>query len=370
MEITRGPLDDTSRPSSSEQPGSRISSTFELDVLTSDADIYQTLSDQNITEVTEYESENFKLQKAFEEMRKLDERLYVEACKEKGIRRQGKELQAQLWRDFLLNKPDGHRECANEALNTNLFLGLEAHTGEEEPFSSVFETEVTDFEHVGDNQWLEDSYQEVGDNQLKGSWFESFQSKNTQKNFELVSGEVLLTDAQKVRLAELLREIDEEEESGTRGPGSKDTMRAGSVLTGHGYTPEPPDLEKLIEIDSKIHLLLPAEEYHLLQSSYTNISLYLGLGSKVGWKCDGDRQPGETVLQDIKERREQELRLQEIQQQLEILDCRQEMISESPPVTEEQLRSLLDECELTESWIQGREGNETSGDLEDDHLSF
>lgn len=41
--------------------------------------------------------------------------------------------------------------------------------------------------------------------------------------------------------------------------------------------------------------------------------------------CDGDPQPGEKVLQDIRERRGQERRLQEIQEQLEILGQSQEM---------------------------------------------
>lgn len=49
-------------------------------------------------------------------------------------------------------------------------------------------------------------------------------------------------------------------------------MRAVSVLTGHGYTPEPSDLEKLIDIDSKIHVFHPVEEYQSIQSSYTNMS--------------------------------------------------------------------------------------------------
>lgn len=53
--------------------------------------------------------------------------------------------------------------------------------------------------------------------------------------------------------------------------------------------------------------------------------VYQGHGSEIGWKCDGDPQPGEKVLQDIKERRGQERRLQEIQQQLEILGRGQEM---------------------------------------------
>lgn len=47
--------------------------------------------------------------------------------------------------------------------------------------------------------------------------------------------------------------------------------------------------------------------------------VHQGRGSEVGWKCSGDQQPGEKVLQDIKERRKQEQQLQKIQQQLEIL---------------------------------------------------
>lgn len=63
--------------------------------------------------------------------------------------------------------------------------------------------------------------------------------------------------------------------------------------------------------------------------------VYQAHGSNVGWKCDGDPQPGETVLQDTKERRGQERRLQEIQQQLEILGRGQEMT-----VSSKQLRSF------------------------------
>lgn len=53
--------------------------------------------------------------------------------------------------------------------------------------------------------------------------------------------------------------------------------------------------------------------------------VYQGHGSEVSWKCDGDPQPGEKVLLDIKVRRGLEWRLQEIQQQLEILGQSHEM---------------------------------------------
>lgn len=46
------------------------------------------------------------------------------------------------------------------------------------------------------------------------------------------------------------------------------------------------------------------------------------------------------------------------------------MQNESPQLTEEQLLTLLEECELTERWIQNHERNGTSWDLEKDNSSF
>lgn len=53
----------------------------------------------------------------------------------------------------------------------------------------------------------------------------------------------------------------------------QEDMWAVSALTDQGYTPEPSDLEQLIDIDSKIRLLLPVEEFLSVQNSYTNISM-------------------------------------------------------------------------------------------------
>lgn len=53
----------------------------------------------------------------------------------------------------------------------------------------------------------------------------------------------------------------------------QEDMWAVSVLTDQGYTPEPSDLEQLIDIDSRIRRLLPVEEFLSVQSSYTNLSV-------------------------------------------------------------------------------------------------
>ncbi|XP_068577887.1 fibrous sheath-interacting protein 1 isoform X3 [Cebidichthys violaceus] len=363
MEIIKGNLEDISRPASSEQTGSRVSSVslphsdrvgpttpFSLVVLTKDAaDIQSQMSSEGTTinssargpdrnqcssEVPDEENEDSKLQRAIEEMRRLDEILSAKICTEKEVKRQRKELQAQLWQEFLQNKPKGHCECAQEAMNTRLFLALEAPTGteEEDDFVPVFETQVPDCEHNRDDAWrqyLEQSEKKPGgctesselsredtgeEEQFEGSHCGASKSKKKQKDFvkrniELVIGEgdhALLTRAEKEHLAGLLQGVDEEEEDAARGADSE------------------------------------------------------GRGSEVGWMYYGDLQPGEKVLQDIKERRGQERRLQEIQQQLEILNQGQEMTNESPDLTEEQLLSLLDECELTESGTQDLETNDTT----------
>ncbi|XP_030574514.1 fibrous sheath-interacting protein 1 isoform X4 [Archocentrus centrarchus] len=371
MEIIRGSLDDISRPVSSEQTGSRVSSVslphsdricptapFSLVVLPNDAAHIQLPSssedttadsaargpgkDQSHTDASEEDNEHFKLQRAIEEIKRLDEILSAKICKQKEIRRQRKELQAKLWQEFLQNRPEGHSESAQEALNTRLFLALEAQneTEEEDDFVPVFDTQIPEHEQNGNNQHLKPSkkrpdsliksfggeYEDTGEDQFESSCSGDSKGMNKQKDF-------------------VKKNIEE-------------TMWAVSVLTGQGYTPEPSDLEHLIDIDSKIRLLLPVEEFHSVQSSYTNVTMSQGPGSEVCWKCDGDPQPGEKVLQDIKERRGQERRLQEIQRQLELLGQSQEMTSESPDLTEEQLLGLMDGCELKESWSQDLEMND------------
>uniref|UniRef100_A0A8C9Z9K3 Fibrous sheath-interacting protein 1 n=2 Tax=Sander lucioperca TaxID=283035 RepID=A0A8C9Z9K3_SANLU len=264
-------------------------------------------------------------------MRRLDEILSAKICIEKEVKRQRKELKAKLWQELQQNKPEGHSECAQEAMNTRLFLALEAPTGTEEEdddFVPVFETQVPDCEHIRDSQYLEQSekrpdsstesfelgHEEKREEQFEGSHCGASKGKKKQKDFvkrniELVSGEedkVFMTQAEKERLADLLREVDEED--GARGADSEEDMWAVSVLTGQGYSPEPSDLEQLIDIDSKICLLLPAEELLSVQSSFTNLSMSQ---------------------------------------------------NESPDFTEEQLLSLLDGCELTESRTLDLETNDT-----------
>ncbi|XP_019940786.2 fibrous sheath-interacting protein 1 isoform X2 [Paralichthys olivaceus] len=387
METIRGSLEDSSRPASCEETSSRVSRRCPAAGVQIQRSSEETTTSSSAcgpgqgqchSDVTDAGMEDSELQRAIKEMRRLDEILSAKICREVEVKRQRKELQAKLWQD-LLNKPEGYSECAHEALNTKLFLALEAGRGKEEEeekedyYVSVFETQVPDSDC--DGQRLEQSDKkpdnstdssETWEEQCEDSHCGASRGKKKQRDFvkrniELAVGDGdLLTQAEKQRLAELLQQIDEEEDDGARGTDSEEDKWAVSVLTGQGYTPVPSDLEQLIDIDSKMRLLLPVEEFVSVQSSYTNINVSQGRGSEVGWKCNWDPQPGEKVLQDRKERRGLERQLQEIQQQLEILGRSPEMTNESPDLTEEELLSLLDECELTESWIQELETTDTT----------
>lgn len=49
------------------------------------------------------EKEDLKLQRAIEEMRRLDEILSANICKEKEAKRQRKQLQEKLWQELLVD---------------------------------------------------------------------------------------------------------------------------------------------------------------------------------------------------------------------------------------------------------------------------
>nr|XP_057947037.1 fibrous sheath-interacting protein 1 isoform X2 [Doryrhamphus excisus]XP_057947038.1 fibrous sheath-interacting protein 1 isoform X2 [Doryrhamphus excisus]XP_057947039.1 fibrous sheath-interacting protein 1 isoform X2 [Doryrhamphus excisus] len=302
---------------------------------------------------TDEEKQDPELQKAIEEMRRLDEVLSTCMCRLKKTKSQRKALQAQLWQELKETFEGGCSESSHEAMNARLFMALEAPVGPpvSDDFVTVFQTQLSDFEldrrlqrllesdEVSDN-WS-DASESVCEETAEESHGEDANGKKKQKNFvkrniELASGkggQVLLTQAEEERLAELLRDIDEEEEDGDADNG--ENMWALPASTSQGYVQGNADLERLNAIDAELRVFqLPS-----LQNSFNE-----ACGSDVRTKRDGDVQPGDKVLQDIKERRTHEMQLQEIQRQLDLLGQDQEMTSESEALSEQQLLSLLDGC--------------------------
>ncbi|XP_041711132.1 fibrous sheath-interacting protein 1 isoform X2 [Coregonus clupeaformis] len=416
MDITRGSLDDISRPASSERsrPGSRVSTVLMPDVgrvchpsptslvvLSDDApnnkqdhsNSHENLKspdeslpekDHFIGDVSDEENEDPELQMAIKKMKILDKILASRISNEKEVKRKGKELHQKLWQELLI-KPNRYSEWADEAENTRMFLALAPSSthgsSEEVDFVPVFGTQVPNKEYERHNRQVEESEKdlnntaadlaEVGQeeraDESEGSQSGVPRGKNkpdfVKKNIELASGAggpMQMTQDEKYRLEELLRDMEEEEGDNAGKAGCEGDMWVVPVPAGEGYTPEPTERDQLIHIDSRLQLLLPVEDFLSVRSPYPDHSLPQAQDLEAGWDSEGDRLPGEKVLQDIREKRGQERRLQEIQLHLELLGQGQEMTFDTPILLEEQLRTLLEKCEISQSWGHGLGTGDTS----------
>eukprot|EP00063_Salmo_salar_P091089 XP_014065924.1 PREDICTED: fibrous sheath-interacting protein 1 isoform X4 [Salmo salar] len=325
MDITRGSLDDISRPASNERsrPGSRVStvslpevgrvfhpSPTSLVVLSDDApnnkqdhsNSHENLKspdeslpekDHSIGDVFDELNEDPELQKAIKKMKILDTILASRISNEKEVKRKGKELRQKLWQELLQIKPNSSSEWADEAENTRMFLALapsSTHGSSEElDFAPVFGTQVPDKEYERHNRQVEESEKdtaadlaEVGHeeraDESEGSQSGVPRGKNKQdfvkKNIELASGAggpVQMTQEEKYRLEELLRDMEEGDNAGKAG--CEGDLWAAPVQAGEGYTPEPTERDQLIHIDSRLQLLLPVEDFLSVRSPYPDHSL-------------------------------------------------------------------------------------------------
>ncbi|XP_058254424.1 fibrous sheath-interacting protein 1 isoform X2 [Hemibagrus wyckioides] len=359
MDITKGNLDDISRPASSERsrPGSRVSNLVlsegvrmsqdrigALEVLSSElteTQVWQTIEENNLDcpsenltsdqDVAEEENKDPELQKAIMKMKRLDKILATKMSTEKEVKKQGRELHQKLWKELKDHKMVRSSECTtDEAENTRLFLALTSNTfsGSEVIGKSSNSVEVgPEVKEVK----LTESRQHVTD---KNKHRQDF----IKRNIELASSAGSLgplTQEEKKRLEELLKDIDEEETyvDPTAKTETDFTLCAVSTTPDEGYRPQAAELEQLLHIDGKLQLLLPVEEFLSVRGPY-------GYHSFSQVKKAGEL--GERVLRDMKESREQEECLCEIQQQLQLLTKRQHPDS----LTEEQIKSLLMECEM------------------------
>ncbi|CDQ71325.1 unnamed protein product [Oncorhynchus mykiss] len=243
MDITRGSLDDISRPASNERsrPGSRVStvslpdvgrvfhpSPTSLVVLSDDAP-----NNKQPIYVSDEENEDPELQKAIKKMKILDKILASRISNEKEVKRKGKELHQKLWQELLPNRSS---EWADEAENTRMFLSLapsSTHGSSEElDFAPVFGTQVPDKEYERHNRQdlnttaadLAEVCHEERADESEGSWSGVPRGKNKQdfvkKNIELASGAggpVQMTQEEKYRLEELLRDMEEGDNAGKAG---------------------------------------------------------------------------------------------------------------------------------------------------------
>ncbi|KAL0969158.1 hypothetical protein UPYG_G00223260 [Umbra pygmaea] len=411
MDITRSSLDDISRPAFSERSrtGSRVSyvplpdtgrfrhpSPTSLVVLSDDTpnnnqghNSYENPEspDESLPSENDSSGEENKdpeVQKAIKKMKKLDKILASSILYEEQVKRKGKELHQTLWQELMQIKPSRSSECADETENTRRFLSeftSSAHGSiEDMAFVPVFGTEVpykecerhtmqvdeSEEDLVNKEADLDEVSHEEGDDKSKSSKGRLLRDKHKQdflkRNIELAScagDPVQMTQQEKNRLKELLRDLEDEEDDAGNTDGERD-LWAVRVPVGEGYSPELEERNQLNLIDSRLQILLPFEVFLSVRSPYPDHNMPQAQALEAGRHSGGDRLPGEKVLQDVRESRALERRLNEIQLELEQLGQNQEMTYHTPALEEEQLRSLLEECEVSQSWGHGLMIGETS----------
>ncbi|NXP07705.1 FSIP1 protein, partial [Thinocorus orbignyianus] len=293
-----------------------------------------------------------QIQEAIKKMNKLDTILAKKRFKERAIKNQGKEMRTKLWEELQSIRTTGSHE---EIENTKLFLALipswqntadPCHAKEDELCTSVFHTQIQpedyDCHEIQHNQ---DYPSELETNEfLNQAEKTQSKSKNNQdfikKNIELAKdsgNQIVMLEGERKRLIELLKDTEVEIELQSL----KENV-SGWLAPGEGYTPEPVEFHHLSEIDIKLKVLLSNEDFSVTPSSCSKTASQIFQESLVYANRNLEAVPGEKVLRDNKEQRDQQNRLKEIDHQLKSLQ--RNLTEEQMGVSEEQLKTLLEEC--------------------------
>ncbi|NXO62852.1 FSIP1 protein, partial [Phainopepla nitens] len=290
-----------------------------------------------------------QIQAAIKKMNKLDTILEKQRLKEKVVKKQGKEMRAMLWEELQSIRTTGGHE---EVENTNQFLALlsswhdisdPSHAEEDEVCTSVFHTHMNSEDDCHKAQENQDYPSDLETEKTA----EKTHSKNKtsqhfiKKNIELAKdsgNQFVMLEGERKRLTELLKDTED-------GNELQDLEENVSVwqAPGEGYTPEPMQFHLLNEIDNKLQLLsdreLPAPS-----SSSSKCPSQIYQESLVYANRSPETVPGEKALRDNKEKRDQQYRLKEIDYELESLVKSLVKQSEQSGLSEEQLKTLLEEC--------------------------
>nr|XP_033798524.1 fibrous sheath-interacting protein 1 [Geotrypetes seraphini] len=375
MDIVRGSLDEISRPACSvkSRPGSWVSvtpcmdkaktdmvsmATGNLEVLTPEPKSPEvgaglapspTLSARERSWTPEDEIERDpQLQQAVRTMRRLDKILARKQAREREVKAQGRELSRKLWEELRASVLPGPcpGPSPEETANTDHFLALTASAQQDDivTFTPVFQTQVPS-EEDEDMDGLQSQQGNRGCAQQMGRKRKSARGKKKtdfiRRNVDLVKeagGQVvILLEEEKERLLELLKDI---EEGIGDIPGLEDDV-CERIVAGEGYTPEPKEHQQLVMIDAELQTVLSLEDFSVVRSSYSSIPNQIYQESVVYINGRQEAVPGEKVLRDNREQREQQNRLKEIDNQLRTMDCQSDC---SAALSEEQLRTLLQEC--------------------------
>ncbi|KAM8907454.1 fibrous sheath-interacting protein 1 isoform 1-T1 [Lycaon pictus] len=325
-----------------------------------------------------------QLQDAIQKMKRLDKILVKRQYREKEIKKQGLDMRIKLWEELKSAKNSEALQSNEEMENTKKFLALTAASEGtanptdcelEETFYSVFHTQVPpeEYENHIQNDNQDFTYDVEGNESLIKAEKKPFSNtenielrgKHSQdfikRNIELAknSGKpVVMTDREKKRLIELLKDLDD----GDSGLSCPEGNESGWLVPGEGYTLAITQHQQLAEIDTKLQELSAA--------SPTSSSFSPKLENQSDQEPDlnvDDRNmeitPGEKVLRNTKEQRDQQNRLREIDDKLRKL--KESVLDPASLLSEEQLRCLLDECILKQKSVTRLSSEREKEDIED-----
>ncbi|XP_019406908.1 PREDICTED: fibrous sheath-interacting protein 1 isoform X1 [Crocodylus porosus] len=277
-------------------------------------------------EVSEEKDVDPKIQEAIRKMNKLDKILAKKQSQERTIKKQGREMRTKLWEELqcviILSASGSHEEIEN----TNNFLALTSSLHERADCQNEMETS-------GLFNKAEKSHYESNTRSKKNQDF-------IKKNIELAKdsgNQVVMLEEEKKRLIELLKGTED-------GSELQDTEEdaSGWLVAGEGYTPEPMEFHHLNEIDAKLQIIVSNGDSSAIHSSCSKVPSQIYQESLAYANRNLEAAPGEKVLRDTKEQRDQQIRLKEIDQQLKNLLGN--LPEELPCLSEEQLKTLLEEC--------------------------
>ncbi|XP_078007459.1 fibrous sheath-interacting protein 1 isoform X2 [Phascolarctos cinereus] len=263
------------------------------------------------SDVSKIKESDLQLQEAIKKMKRLDKLLVEKQFKEREIKKQGQEMRTKLWEELRIIKNFDAVQSNEEIENTKKFVTLATsseettecvHLEQEEPFVSVFHTQIPpeEYENCIEQARQESAYQSESNKSLikpekkpqRENYGELKGKKNQdfiKRNIELAKDSknvVFMMDKEKRRLIELLKDIDNGEDT------------------------------------------LPSTEEETVPNDNTQVKV----------------TPGDEALRNTKEHREEKIRLKEIDQQLRELE---ENFAKTPQIlSEEQLKILLEECLL------------------------
>ncbi|XP_056021302.1 uncharacterized protein LOC125652330 [Ostrea edulis] len=337
-----------------------------------------------------------KMKEAILKMRKLDKILSKKIKKEKEVKRDRILLERRIKEEIEAMKSERNGEYREEKNNTDKYLALtlpprhnEGVSISQTPGPDVFTTELNEADYPGlkkdqpqgettkrsakhssQNNFDQDTSSEFGSEMSAESKKRNRRKKNfIKRNKELAKdagSEVAMTDEEKLRVEDLLKDLDElpdvlEDEDDT------ESCYQVAVRPGEGFWPDPDEMRVLDGIDSRLKEILPPEEFDEVSARHPQMH-HKKLFTPVGFKnLSSFEHFGERTLLENKEQREMRSRLHRIEEELAKLHNPEEIEIETPDtLSGEQLNDLLDQCarSMSRSTLMGGDSRISQRDRE------